>query len=148
MLFAFFEWLEASALGVFVKDRAATFAIIEAVHLMGLALLGGTVLAHPRYADLPPANGWALRPARRRSDLSSASPTAPLRPGDTTPQVMRSTGGKSHAGPGGQRSSCRTAKKHNGAGRRTDPAFSPDPAIPGPARSPPNHKEFRTPAGF
>jgi hypothetical protein len=45
MLFAFFEWLEASALGAFVKDRAATFAIIEAVHLMGLALLGGTVLA-------------------------------------------------------------------------------------------------------
>lgn len=45
MLFAFFEWLETSALGVFVKDQAATFAIIEAVHLMGLALLGGTVLA-------------------------------------------------------------------------------------------------------
>ncbi len=45
MLFAFFEWLEASALGMFVKDQAATFAIIEAVHLMGLALLGGTVLA-------------------------------------------------------------------------------------------------------
>lgn len=45
MLFAFFEWLETSALGVFVKDRAATFAIIEAIHLMGLALLGGTVLA-------------------------------------------------------------------------------------------------------
>ena len=45
MLLAFFEWLEASALGEFVKDQAATFAIIEAVHLMGLALLGGTVLA-------------------------------------------------------------------------------------------------------
>jgi hypothetical protein len=45
MLFAFFQWLETSALGVFVKDKAATFAIIEAVHLMGLALLGGTVLA-------------------------------------------------------------------------------------------------------
>lgn len=45
MLFAFFAWLEASALGAFVKDQAATFAIIEAVHLMGLALLGGTVLA-------------------------------------------------------------------------------------------------------
>jgi hypothetical protein len=45
MLFAFFEWLETSALGVFVKDQAATFAIIEAIHLMGLALLGGTVLA-------------------------------------------------------------------------------------------------------
>lgn len=45
MLYSFFEWLEASALGVFVKDQAATFAIIEAVHLMGLALLGGAVLA-------------------------------------------------------------------------------------------------------
>lgn len=45
MLLALFEWLETSPLGVFVKDRAATFAIIEAVHLMGLALLGGTVLA-------------------------------------------------------------------------------------------------------
>lgn len=45
MLFAFFEWLETSPLGAFVKDQAATFAIIEAVHLMGLALLGGTVLA-------------------------------------------------------------------------------------------------------
>jgi hypothetical protein len=44
MLFAFFEWLEASALGAFMKDQAATFAIVEAVHLMGLALLGGTVL--------------------------------------------------------------------------------------------------------
>jgi hypothetical protein len=45
MLYPFFEWLEASALGAFVKDQAATFAIIEAVHLIGLALLGGAVLA-------------------------------------------------------------------------------------------------------
>jgi hypothetical protein len=45
MLLSFFEWLEASALGVFMKDLPATFAIVEAVHLMGLALLGGTVLA-------------------------------------------------------------------------------------------------------
>lgn len=45
MLFSFFAWLEASALGVFMKDLPATFAIVEAVHLMGLALLGGTVLA-------------------------------------------------------------------------------------------------------
>jgi len=44
MLYGFFEWLEASTLGVFVKDQAATFAIIEAVHLIGLALLGGAVL--------------------------------------------------------------------------------------------------------
>lgn len=45
MLYSLFEWLEASALGMFVKGQAATFAIIEAVHLLGLALLGGTVLA-------------------------------------------------------------------------------------------------------
>jgi hypothetical protein len=45
MLFSFFEWLEASWLGVFMKDLPATFAVVEAVHLMGLALLGGTVLA-------------------------------------------------------------------------------------------------------
>jgi hypothetical protein len=44
-LLAAFEWLEASPIGVFVKDQGATFASIEAVHLMGLALLGGTVLA-------------------------------------------------------------------------------------------------------
>jgi hypothetical protein len=40
----YFEWLEASPIGVFVKDQAATFAIIEAVHLMALALLGASVL--------------------------------------------------------------------------------------------------------
>src|SRR5262249_46326812 len=43
-LFPFFAWLEASWLGVFVKDKAATFAIIEAMHLMALAVLGGSVL--------------------------------------------------------------------------------------------------------
>ncbi|MEU6809768.1 hypothetical protein ABZ920_12355, partial [Streptomyces sp. NPDC046831] len=31
-----------------------------------------------------------------------------------TPQVIPSTGGNSHAGPGGQRPSCRTAKKITG----------------------------------
>jgi len=40
-----FAGLEASPIGVFVKDRGATFATIEAVHLMALAVLGGTVLA-------------------------------------------------------------------------------------------------------
>jgi hypothetical protein len=39
-----FTGLEASPIGVFVKDRGATFALIEAVHLMALAALGGTVL--------------------------------------------------------------------------------------------------------
>ena len=44
-LFPFFAWLEGSWLGVFVKDKAATFAIIEAMHLMALAVLGGSVVA-------------------------------------------------------------------------------------------------------
>ncbi|NKI41542.1 DUF3237 family protein, partial [Streptomyces sp. LD120] len=45
-------------------------------------------------------------------------PTAPFGPGDTTPQVIPSTGGHSHTGPGGQRPSCRTAKKITGADTR------------------------------
>lgn len=44
-LLAAFEWLEGSMLGVFMKDLPATFAVIEAVHLMALAVLGGAVLA-------------------------------------------------------------------------------------------------------
>jgi hypothetical protein len=44
-LLPYFEWLEASPIGVFVKDKAAKFAIIEAVHLMALALLGAAVLS-------------------------------------------------------------------------------------------------------
>lgn len=45
MLLPFFEWLESSPLGAFMRDLPATFAIVEAVHLMGLVLLGGTVFA-------------------------------------------------------------------------------------------------------
>ena len=44
MIESFFVWLEASALGVFMKDMPATFATVEAVHLMALAVLGGSVL--------------------------------------------------------------------------------------------------------
>ena len=44
-LLHYFEALEAVPIGVFVKDKAATFAIIEAVHLMALALLGAAVLS-------------------------------------------------------------------------------------------------------
>jgi nitrate/nitrite transporter NarK len=43
MLESFFVWLEGSAMGSFVKDQGATFATIEAVHLMALAVLGGSV---------------------------------------------------------------------------------------------------------
>jgi len=40
-----FESLEQGPIGTFVKDRGATFASIEAVHLLAFALLGGAVLA-------------------------------------------------------------------------------------------------------
>ncbi len=44
-LLSLFAGLENSPIGVFVKDKAATFAIIEAVHLLAWTLIGGTVLA-------------------------------------------------------------------------------------------------------
>ncbi|GAA0318329.1 hypothetical protein GCM10010302_66740 [Streptomyces polychromogenes] len=59
----------------------------------------GAVLAHPRYADLPPANGRALRPARRRSDFSSAFPTAPLGTGDSTSRSSDREGATVMPGP-------------------------------------------------
>jgi hypothetical protein len=40
-----FTGLENSPVGVFVKDKGATFALIEIVHLLAWTLLGGTVLA-------------------------------------------------------------------------------------------------------
>ena len=53
MVESFFVWLEGSALGTFVKDQGATFATIEAVHLMALAMLGGSVfLADLRLLNL------------------------------------------------------------------------------------------------
>ncbi len=67
-LLPFFEWLEASPIGVFVKDQAATFAIIEAVHLMALALLGAAVLS----ADLRLAQRRAARRAVEHCHRSGA----------------------------------------------------------------------------
>src|SRR5258708_22898753 len=40
----FFEWCEASALGTEIRDSQWLFPVIEAVHLLGLALMGGLVL--------------------------------------------------------------------------------------------------------
>jgi hypothetical protein len=42
---SWFSALETSPIGAFVKDKGATFATIEAVHLMALAMLGGAVIA-------------------------------------------------------------------------------------------------------
>lgn len=39
-----FEWLEATAIGVVIRDSLWLFPVIEAVHLLALALIGGTIL--------------------------------------------------------------------------------------------------------
>ncbi|WP_420635015.1 DUF6644 family protein [Candidatus Palauibacter sp.] len=40
----FFEWLENTAIGTVVRESIWAFPIIEAVHLLGLGLLGGALL--------------------------------------------------------------------------------------------------------
>jgi hypothetical protein len=40
----FFEWCEATWLGQLVRESIWLFPVIEAVHLLGLCLLGGAVL--------------------------------------------------------------------------------------------------------
>ncbi len=43
-LLAFFEWCETTTIGTTVRDSIWLFPVIESVHLLALALLGGTVL--------------------------------------------------------------------------------------------------------
>jgi hypothetical protein len=44
MLLPFFQWCQDSALGVMIRESVWMFPIIEAVHLLALALIGGAVL--------------------------------------------------------------------------------------------------------
>jgi hypothetical protein len=44
MLLPFFQWCEAMWLGNAIRSSLWLFPVIEAVHLLGLALLGGAVL--------------------------------------------------------------------------------------------------------
>ena len=43
-LLPYFEWIEASALGNAIRQSLWLFPVIEAVHLLGLSVLGGSVL--------------------------------------------------------------------------------------------------------
>jgi hypothetical protein len=43
-LLPFFQWCEASALGQTIRDSQWMFPVIESVHLIGLAAIGGAVL--------------------------------------------------------------------------------------------------------
>src|SRR5215212_10707 len=56
MLLPFFEWCEASLIGQTIRESLWLFPVIEAVHLLGLAVIGGTVLL----VDLR-LLGWGLR---------------------------------------------------------------------------------------
>lgn len=40
----FFQWCDATAIGVAIRESLWAFAIIESVHLLGLALVGGVVI--------------------------------------------------------------------------------------------------------
>lgn len=44
-LLPFFEWLETTPFGVIGKTWGGVFAVVQAVHLLSMALLGGAVLA-------------------------------------------------------------------------------------------------------
>ena len=39
-----FEWFEATWLGTTVRDSLWAFPVLEAIHLLGLSLLGGSLL--------------------------------------------------------------------------------------------------------
>lgn len=63
MLLPLFEWLEDTAIGTAVAHSIWAFPVIEAVHLLGLCLLGGSILVvdlrmlgfglrRPRISDL------------------------------------------------------------------------------------------------
>jgi hypothetical protein len=43
-LLPFFEWMETTLFGVIGKTWGAAFAVVEAVHLLSLGLLGGAVI--------------------------------------------------------------------------------------------------------
>ena len=44
MLLPFFEWCEATAIGQTIRESLWLFPVIESIHLLGLAMIGGAVL--------------------------------------------------------------------------------------------------------
>src|SRR5262245_35031677 len=43
-LLPYFQWCESSAVGQAISSSTWAFAVVESVHLLGLALIGGAVL--------------------------------------------------------------------------------------------------------
>ena len=69
MLLPLFQWCQDSALGVAIRESTWMFPVIEAVHLLGLAAIGGAVLI----VDLRLA-GLALRSQPAAAIASDAEP--------------------------------------------------------------------------
>ncbi len=44
MLLPFFEWCEATAIGQTIRESLWLFPVIESIHLLGLAMIGGAIL--------------------------------------------------------------------------------------------------------
>jgi hypothetical protein len=44
MLLPYFQWFETTTIGVAIKNSPWAFAVIESVHLLALAVIGGAVL--------------------------------------------------------------------------------------------------------
>ena len=44
MTFAVFQWLERTSLSVAINESLWAFAVVEAIHLLALAVIGGAVL--------------------------------------------------------------------------------------------------------
>ena len=44
MVFAVFQWLERTSLSVVINESLWAFAVVEAIHLVALAVIGGAVL--------------------------------------------------------------------------------------------------------
>ncbi len=64
MLWPFFQWCEATAIGTAIRSSPWAFAVIESFHLLGLSVIGGAVLV----VDLR-LLGWGLR-KQRISDVA------------------------------------------------------------------------------
>ena len=44
MLLPFFEWCEATTIGQAIRESLWLFPVIESIHLLGLAMIGGAIL--------------------------------------------------------------------------------------------------------
>ena len=70
-LYPVFEWCESTAVGQVVRDSLWLFPVIEAIHLLALALMGGTILVVDlRLLGFGPPQPTGCRPCRQRPSVA------------------------------------------------------------------------------